>query len=861
MKRIAATTAVLLITLLFGSFDAEAQLFGRKKRLQKKEETQPIPEKTDYERFVDDTKGLETFDGFIKMHKTKDRLYFELPDSLLGRDMLISSTVTEISDNSLSVIGSKPNKPIHIKFTKIKDNIFLRVVEERVITPDYDETLGRAVEMSNIPPVMEMFDIRTYNNDSTAYVFDVTKLFVGNVKEFSPFRSGSSQSDVREVYRPDASFLGDVKGFEDNLSVCSTLSYNLSFTKQRVDNVPFTAVVTRTVLLLDETPYRPRRTDNRVAIFPTPKMLYDSEKQEAKRIFYANRWRLEPSDREAFDRGEVVEPIEPIVFYIDPNFPKTWRDHVVAGVNRWQEAFEEIGFKNAVQARDYPSTEEVLDFDPDNLKYSCVRYAPVQIANAMGPSWVDPRSGEILNASVYVYHDVIKLLNNWIFVQTSAADKRVRSVNIPDEVMGDGLRFVIAHEIGHCLGFMHNMGASATVPVDSLRSPTYTQQHGTSPSIMDYARFNYVAQPGDVEKGVKTTPAHYGDYDRFMVKWSYAPLPEDKSVDEIYEITSGWVRERSADSTYRFGQQQIFGMVDPRSQSEDLGDDAMKASAYGIKNLKYTINNCNDWVAEEDRDYSFRTSIYGAIVQQYMRYFGHVYANVGGIYLYEKHVGDHVERYASVPSEKQREALLFLLEMISDVEWLDNKELMRNMRVIGSPAEIVREALMNRIMTLPERVEFSASKATDRPYTVEDCLTDIYNYIWKPTLTGKALTEPERRMQVLFVESVGRQAGIEIKEEKGFMMLSNSASTLLDETPAYSCNVPHNHLYGEGDEGVMGYFPMGIPYEYSKDLSPVYYGYLIKARDVLRNNRYHHDKDSRLHYQLLLHNIEKALNK
>lgn len=319
-----------------------------------------------------------------------------------------------------------------------------------------------------------MFKIETFTPDSSAVVVDATNLFVSDDERLSPFDKYSQHTlsgrlKRKESFEKEKSYVTGIKSFSDNVSVSSSLNYRVTISERGLRDVPVTIAATRSILLLDSLPVSPRITDSRIAVFPTGKMLYSPTTQGARPIWYANRWRLEPSNIEAYRRGELVDPVKPIVFYIDRNFPRTWLPYVIEGVNQWSELFEQIGFRNAVQARLFP--EDDPEFDPDNLKYSCVRYAPVTIQNAMGPSWTDPRSGEIVSASVYLYHDVIELINNWLFIQTSPADPRVRQKQIPQEIIGDALRYVLSHEIGHCLGFMHNMGASSVIPVDSLRSP------------------------------------------------------------------------------------------------------------------------------------------------------------------------------------------------------------------------------------------------------------------------------------------------------------------------------------------------------------------------------------------------------
>ena len=746
LKQILTLSLCALIAAV--PLEAKSRKSSRKKA--QTAQTAEKPKESAYDKLF--KKKHDVADGMIKLHKVGDKLYFEFPQALFGREMLLGSVISETSDNLTGVPGSKSYVPLHITFTKTGENVQIREINADNYTLGVAGNILRSLDRNNIPTIFRNFKIDAYNADSTAVVFNVTDLFVSHVKELSPFSylgayGGSGSPSLSESFKKELSSLDGIKSFADNLTVKSTLSYTYSVThpvtKQKiVDNEPLTAVMTRTLVLLDEEPYRPRITDSRMSVFPTGKYLYSDKEQRVKAIYLANRWRLEPSDTEAWKRGEQVEPVKPIVFYIDPDFPEKWQPAVYEGVMQWNELFAKIGFKNAVKALPYPEGDP--EFDPDNIKYSCLRYAPAPIANAMGPSWVDPRSGEILNASVYVFHDVVKMLNRMIFVQTSQADERVRQVNLPDEVLLDGLRYVLAHEVGHCLGFMHNMSSSSVIPVDSLRSPSFTQKYGTTTSIMDYARFNYVAQPGDRERGVQLTPPRFGVYDEYAVKWLYTPVPDAQTPEEEYAVTSKWITEASADPTYRYGKQQFGGIVDPKSQTEDLGDDAVKASEYGIRNLRYILENLDTWLASGDDDYSQRNGMYTNIVNQYVTYIQHVYANIGGIYLNEKLEGDPVEAVACVPREKQRRALQFILAELKRMEWLDNAPLLEKVTILGSPREAVREAIIKAVVNAPAKKTLAINAQLSKdPYTPEACYKDVSDFVWEPTVRNRRLTEDE----------------------------------------------------------------------------------------------------------------------
>lgn len=797
----------------------------------------PVPEdstasgKDAYEEFFKEKK-CETVTGMMTLRKMDGKLYMEIPETLLGRDFILASTVSETSDNFNSIVGSKPFSPMHLKFEKVSDKIRLLNIEKANVSRNKGDNVDRALAKSNIDAVFKTYDISVYNADSTAFVIDVTDLFCSDEKALSPFDPNSVYTSGKNkrttAFSAENSYIKTIKAFEDNVVVKSLMSYTFSVSSSKktlVEDQPFSALMTRSLMLLPENTARPRITDSRMSVFPSAVIVYDSGSLITKPVYIAHRWRLEPSDTAAYRRGELTEPVKPITFYVDPDFPEEFRPYIKEGVSQWNEPFERIGFKNAVVALDYP--EDDPEFDPDNVKYSCVRYAPTPVENSMGPSWVDPRSGEILSASVYVYHDVLKLLGKWLFVQTAQADSRVRTTAIPKEILGDALRYVVSHEVGHCLGFMHNMSASSVVPVDSLRSPSFTEAYGTTTSIMDYARFNYVAQPGDFEKGVRMTPPRFGPYDYYSVRWNYTPVFDVADMWEEYEVTSGWIHDASYDPVLRYGKQQST-IIDPRSQSEDLGDDAVKASGYGIDNLKYILGNLSGWVGDEDKDYSFRKNMYEAIQEQYLMYLIHVYANVGGVYLYEKMEGDPVPLFESVPASRQADSFRFLLGQLEDLDWMDNESLLSGLGMLERPSDSVRDLLVKMLVSCPEKVELSAVKSKEtEPYTPEKCLDELCADVWGPTLRNSVLTSAQKKTQRLFVRYLGGGAGIKVN-------VGNEAEAAYSE-PALAFFVPDNR-------------------------SPLYYDKFMESLSIVKKAaRRSRDKDTRLHYELLGVLMEKAL--
>ena len=860
----------LLLCFLSVAFVVDVDASSRKK---KKDETKATEKKESaYDKLF--KKEHVVAKGLITLHRVDDKLYFELPLNLLNKDMLLGSTISEISDNGDGLVGQKPTEPLHIQFTKVDSNIQIRQIFRYSITRKEDQNIERALEKANIGAILGAYKIEAYSPDSSAVVFDVTKFFVSDNKAIEPIDPYSANTyggmlGRRATFQSERSFLGEVKAFEDNVVIRSHLSYlcTISWGQRYFEyDKPLTVVASRSIILLPEEPARPRIADPRVGIFPTGKIKYTSDDNRASTVYYANRWRIEPSDEAAYRAGKLVEPKKPIVFYIDNNFPESWVKYVHAGVEDWNKAFEAIGFKNAVQARPFPTDDP--EFDPDNIKYSCVRYAPTWMANSMGPSWTDPRTGEIINASVYTYHNIVSILYSWKLLQTGAADPDVRVKNFSEEIMGDAIRYVVAHEIGHCLGFMHNMGASASIPVEKLRDPEFTQKYGITPTIMDYARFNYVAQPGDKERGVRLKPLDLGVYDYFLVKWNYSPLLDAQTSEDEEKILNQWVSEKAGDPMYRYGKQQIYVTLDPSALTEDLGDDAMKAAEYGINNLKYILPNLNTWFDSVDKDYSHRAMLYNELIQQYVRYINHVYFNIGGIYLTERYVGDPLPGYQSVSKEKQQRALQFLMKQVRDLDWLENKDLIKNFPLMGSPASDLQTEIIDKIVSAAGKLPLCASKATEDPYTPEECLDEIYNYVWATTLKGGKTDVTDRKLQNAFVESLISKSSA--NGGNGMIMLGFKDQFAGIDIPEYvkkrsvqDFGTDTRYLF-DGDVQISGDvngfgFLVSVNFEVPASLSHIYYGLLLKTKALLEKNVNHASMETRNHYRLLLHQIEKAL--
>lgn len=709
------------------------------------------------------TKDAKSDPGLFTIHKIDETYFYEIPDSLFDREMLMVTRIAKTA-SGLGFGGGKQAEQV-LRWQKKDKRVLLRMVSHNVVAND-TLPVYEAVVNSNFEPVLFSFPVKAIGKDSLTTVIEVTDLFMKDVKPLGLPDRPRKQYKVTRL-DPDLSYIESLKSYPLNIESRHVKTYNAGEPPSNAASGAISIEMSNSMILLPEIPMKRRIFDQRVGWFTSGQIDYGLDAHESKRITYLDRWRLEvkEEDIEKFKRGELVEPKKQIVYYIDRATPEQWRKYIKQGIEDWQVAFEAAGFKNAIIAKDPPTVEEDPDWSPEDIRYSVVRYLASPIPNANGPHVSDPRSGEILESDINWYHNVMTLLRNWFFVQTAAINPDAQTVRFEDEIMGRLIRFVSSHEVGHTLGLPHNMGSSSAYKVDDLRNPEFTNKYGTAPSIMDYARFNYIAQPGD--EGVALMP-NIGVYDKYAIEWGYRPILDADTPEDEKETLDSWILKHAGDPMYRFGRQQSGGVIDPSSQTEDLGDDAMKASAYGIANLKRIVPNLIKWTAEDGKGYNDLGTMYGEVLGQFNRYMGHVTANIGGVYENYKTYDQEGPVYSPVAKDKQKEALQFLQkELFTTPEWLLDNDIFDRIEFDGSLERIrgMQTRTLDNILDFGRMQRMSENETTngENAYGLLEMMQDLRKGIFSELTSGKSIDTYRRNLQRGYID---RMAFLMTNEQK-----------------------------------------------------------------------------------------------
>lgn len=727
--------------------------------------TAPAPPKTGPKPYneVINNKAI-TKKGLFNVHKVDEKWFFEINDSLLNRDILIVNRISKAPINTrsgfLGFAGDEINQNV-IRFEKGPNHkFFLRNISYSVYARDTAGDMYKSVMNSNIQPISAAFEIKAYSADSVASVIDVTDILSGDTEIF--FFAPSAKTALKlGGLQNDKSYINDIRSYPMNIEIRTVKTYNRNTGQPPAAGMRpapsaggglSTFELNSSLILLPANPMRPRYYDHRVPYFTTEFIDFDADPQGVKDISLITRWRMEPKpeDLEKYERGELVEPAKPIVFYIDPATPKKWIPYLIQGVNDWQSSFEKAGFKNAIFAKPAPTPEEDSTWSLEDARYNAIVYKPSDIPNASGPHIHDPRTGEILESHINWYHNIMQLVYNWYIIQAGAIDTTARKPTFSDELMGELIRFVSSHEVGHTLGLPHNMGSSHATPVEKLRDKKWVEANGHTASIMDYARFNYVAQPEDKVSRNGIFP-RIGDYDHWAIEYGYRLFP-DKSEKEEKEILNNWIKSKANNPRLKFIH--MNGM-DPRAQTEDLSDNAMKAGAYGIKNLKRILPQLNQWTKTEGEDFKKLDKIYSETVTQYSRYMNHAAMNIGGIYSDAKTTDQSGPVFRVVPKTLQKEAVRFLNDQLFVTPyWLIDKNILD---LVAAPTSDrvsgIQDNVLSNILSVTRLQRMISSANRDKnAYRIDELILDLKKGIWSELSSKKPIDNYRRNLQKSFVE-------------------------------------------------------------------------------------------------------------
>ncbi|MCR9131881.1 MAG: zinc-dependent metalloprotease [bacterium] len=721
------------------------------------------PTKSTDNRPTRSTDGIKSFDevitskaekdeGLFTVYQQDDKLYYAIPDSLIGRDMLLVSRVADVPTDYFGFFsaGAKTAEQV-IRFERQKDRILIRKHSFENIA-DEELPVYKSVQANNFAPILASFDIEAHTEDSNGVVIEMTDFFESDIEAISGVISFlRRQYQVRRL-DGDRSYIESAKSFPENIEVRHVMTYQAQNPPSDGNTATLSLRMSQSMVLLPKEPMQKREFDYRVGWFTIEQIDFGLDEQKAASKRFIRRWRLEPKDPEAYFRGELVEPVKPIVYYLDPATPEKYRSYIIQGILDWNEAFEAAGFKNAVQAKLPPSPEEDPDWSPEDIRYSTVRWVANTIRNAVGPSVSDPRSGEIIESDIVWYHNHMRSYRNRLMIETGAANPAARGLKLDDDLIGETMRRVISHEIGHAIGLPHNMQSSSAYPVDSLRSGSFTQKYGIATTIMEYARQNYVAQPGDENISFIRK---IGPYDLYSVNWGYRLIEGAESPEDENHILDSWIEEKAGNPIYRFASSTGY---DPSAQTEDLSDDPIKASTYGLMNLKRVVPNLVEWTSTDGQGYDDLEEIYNELIFQWSRYARHVSTNVGGVYQNRLASDQEGMVYTPVDADYQKAAVAFLNEhAFTTPDWLLDEDILRRIEHAGAIESVknLQARILTATMNPGSMTRLVEQEAIDNnAYTLLEMLADIRKGIWSEIYQNNEIDAFRRALQREYISYV-----------------------------------------------------------------------------------------------------------